>query len=252
MITTDLELRGMTCGSCAARVEGALNQPRRRARRGELRARAGPRRARVRGVGRRSDPRGGVDGLPGLGGRSTRSVNSDDVHRRNELRSRLVGSTMLAIPVVAVSMVMGWQFDGWQWLALALTHARWWRGAAIPFHRAALRGLRHRTTRRWTRWCRSARSPPISGRRSAVVRGVGPGVLRSRRRGHGVPTGRSRYAEARAKRASGTALRSLLSLGAKDAVVLRDGDEVRVAGVAASGRRRSRGTARGACRQLTA
>ena len=59
--------------------------------------------------------------------------------------TRLIGSTLLAIPVVAVSMVMGWQFAGWQWLALALTTpVVAWGG--YPFHRAALLGLRHRTT----------------------------------------------------------------------------------------------------------
>ena len=59
----------------------------------------------------------------------------------------------------------------------------------------------------------------------ALVR-RGPRLLRGGRGGHGV-SGR-RYAEAKAKRSAGSAPRALLSLGAKDATVLRDGAEVRI------------------------
>ena len=122
-------------------------------------------------------------------------------------------------------MVMGWQFAGWQWLALALTTpVVAWGG--YPFHRAALLGLRHRTTTMDTLVSLGTLAAYLWST-AAVLRGSGPvyfevaaAVTVFQLAGH--------YAEARAKRASGAALRSLLNLGAKDAAVLRDGDEVRV------------------------
>ncbi len=223
MTTTDLDLRGMSCASCAARVEGALNRLdgvraavnfalERAHVQHESAVSAGDLIRAVESTGYQAsvvvDPFGPYDDAP-----------------RNELRHRLIGSTLLAIPVVAVSMVMGWQFAGWQWLALALTTpVVAWGG--YPFHRAALLGLRHRTTTMDTLvslgtlaaylWSTAA----VLQRSGPVYFEVAAAVTVFQLAGH--------YAEARAKRASGAALRSLLSLGAKDAAVLRDGDEVRV------------------------
>jgi Cu+-exporting ATPase len=221
---TDLELRGMTCGSCAARVEGALN-------------RIDGVRAAVNFALERAHVEHGSAVSAGDLIRAVESTGyqaavvadpfgqSDDVPQ-NELRSRLVGSTMLAIPVVAVSMVMGWQFDGWQWLALALTTpVVAWGG--YPFHRAALRGLRHRASTMDTLVSLGTLAAYLWST-VAVVRGVGP-VYFEVAAAVTVFQLLGRYAEARAKRASGAALRSLLSLGGKDAVVLRDNDELRVA-----------------------
>jgi len=225
MTTTDLDLRGMSCASCAARIEAALN------RLDGVRAvvNFALERAHVQHESAVS-----VDVLiravESTGYQA--SVIADpfrptDEAPRDELRHRLIGSTLLAIPVVALSMVMGWQFAGWQWLALALTTpVVAWGG--YPFHRAALLGLRHRTTTMDTLvslgtlaaylWSTAAcGAAPFRG---PVYFEVAAAVTVFQLAGH--------YAEARAKRASGAALRSLLSLGAKDAAVLRDGEEVRV------------------------
>jgi P-type Cu+ transporter len=223
MTTTDLDLRGMSCASCAASVEGALNSL------DGVRAAVNFALERAH-VQHESGVSAGdlIRAVESTGYHASVVVdpfgNSDDAPR-NELRARLIGSTLLAIPVVAVSMVMGWQFAGWQWLALALsTPVVAWGG--YPFHRAALLGLRHRTTTMDTLVSLGTLAAYLWST-AAVLRGSGPvyfevaaAVTVFQLAGH--------YAEARAKRASGAALRSLLSLGAKDATVLRDGDEMRV------------------------
>jgi Cu+-exporting ATPase len=223
MTTTDLDLRGMSCGSCAVRIEGALN-----------------RLDGVRAAVNFALERAHVQHEPAVSaGDLIRAVEStgyqasvvvdpfgpSDDAPHDELRPRLVGSSLLAIPVVAVSMVMGWQFAGWQWLALALTTpVVVWGG--YPFHHAALLGLRHRTSTMDTLVSLGTLAAYLWST-AAVLRGAGP-VYFEVAAAVTVFQLAGRYAEARAKRASGAALRSLLSLGAKDAVVLRDGDEVRV------------------------
>jgi Cu+-exporting ATPase len=223
MTTTDLDLRGMSCASCAAHIEGALN------RLDGVRAAVNFALERAH-IQHESAVSAGdlIRAVESTGYQASVVVDpfgrSDDAPR-NELRHRLIGSTLLAIPVVAVSMVMGWQFAGWQWLALALTTpVVAWGG--YPFHRAALLGLRHRTTTMDTLVSLGTLAAYLWST-AAVLRGSGPvyfevaaAVTVFQLAGH--------YAEARAKRASGAALRSLLNLGAKDAAVLRDGDEVRV------------------------
>ena len=223
MTTTDLDLRGMTCGSCAARVEGALN-------------RLDGVRAAVNFALERAHVQHGstvsagdlIRAVESTGYQASVVVDpfgqSDDVPQ-DQLRPRLIGSTLLAVPVVAVSMVMGWQFAGWQWLALALTTpVVAWGG--YPFHRAALQGLRHRTSTMDTLVSLGTLAAYLWST-AAVLRGAGP-VYFEVAAAVTVFQLAGRYAEARAKRASGAALRSLLSLGAKDAVVLRDNDEVRL------------------------
>lgn len=79
-----------------------------------------------------------------------------------ELRTRLIISTLLSVPVIAMAMIPALQFDNWQWLSLTLAAPVivW---AALPFHRAAWVNLRHgaATMTRSSRW---APSRPSSGR----------------------------------------------------------------------------------------
>jgi Cu+-exporting ATPase len=223
MTTTDLDLRGMSCASCAARVEGALN------RLDGVRAAVNFALERAH-VQHESEVSAGdlIRAVESTGYHASVALNlfsHDDDEPQDLLRSRLIGSALLAIPVVAVSMVMGWQFAGWQWVALALTTpiVAW---GGYPFHRLALLGARHRTPTMDTLVSLGTLAAYLWST-AAVLRGAGPvyfevaaAVTVFQLAGH--------YAEARAKRASGAALRSLLNLGAKDAAVLRDGDEVRV------------------------
>jgi P-type Cu+ transporter len=221
--TTDLDLRGMSCAACAARVEGALNGldgvraavnlalERAHVQHGPAVSARDLIRA-VEATGYRASVAADRAGLP-----------ADPPQR--QLRVRLAVSVLLAIPVVAMSMVMGWQFPGWQWLALALTTPIVvWGG--YPFHLAAVRGARHGTSTMDTLISLGTLAAYLWSA-TAMLRGTGPVYFEVA----AVVTVfqlAGRYAEARAKRASGAALRSLLSLGAKDAAVLRDGDEVRV------------------------
>ena len=223
MTTTDLDLRGMSCASCAARVEGALN------RLDGVRAAVNFALERAH-VQHESEVSAGdlIRAVESTGYHASVAVDlfsHDDDQPQDLLRSRLICSALLAIPVVAVSMVMGWQFAGWQWVALALTTpiVAW---GGYPFHRLALLGARHRTSTMDTLVSLGTLAAYLWST-AAVLRGAGP-VYFEVAAAVTVFQLAGRYAEARAKRASGAALRSLLSLGAKDAAVLRDGDEVRV------------------------
>lgn len=223
MTVTDLDLRGMSCGSCAARIEGALN--------GIDGVRAAVNFALERAHVQHEPAVSATDLIrvvESTGYQASVVVDpfgpADDVPN-DELRRRLIGSTLLALPVVAVSMVMPWHFVGWQWLALALTTlVVAWGG--YPFHRAALAGLRHRTSTMDTLVSLGTLAAYLWSA-TAVLRGVGP-VYFEVAAAVTVFLLAGRYAEVRAKRASGAALRSLVSLAAKDAVVSRDGEEVPV------------------------
>jgi P-type Cu+ transporter len=223
MTTTDLDLRGMSCASCAARVEGALN------RLDGVRAAVNLALERAH-VQHESEVSAGdlIRAVESTGYHASVAVDlfsHHDDEPQDLLRSRLICSALLAIPVVAVSMVMGWQFAGWQWVALALTTpiVAW---GGYPFHRLALLGTRHRTSTMDTLVSLGTLAAYLWST-AAVFRGAGP-VYFEVAAAVTVFQLAGRYAEARAKRASGAALRSLLSLGAKHAAVLRDGDEVRV------------------------
>jgi len=161
------------------------------------------------------------------------------------LRQRMVASAVLTVPVLLLSMVPALQFDFWQWAALTLaTPVVTW--GAWPFHRAALVALRHGASTMDTLvslgvaaaygW--SLYALFLGG---AGVQGMSMPFTLVPSRGSGaeeiylevasaVTTFLlvGRYLEARARRRSGVALRALLSMGAKDVAVLLDGREVRL------------------------
>jgi len=229
MTTTDLRLTGMSCASCAAKIEGGLN--------------------RLDGVAATVNfavEQAHVEHSPGVSTHDLiRAVESCGYHAsmidhaqmnhddqmnhdlpEEQLRPRLIGSAVLAVPVVALSMVMAWQFPGWQPLVLALaTPIVFWGG--YPFHKAALNSARHGS---------STMDTLVSiGTLAAYLWSVFVVITRSD--GHvyfevaaavTVFLLAGRYSEAKAKRSAGSALRALLSLGAKEATVVRDGDEVRI------------------------
>ena len=133
------------------------------------------------------------------------------------LRPRLIGSVLLALPVLALSMVMPWQFPGWQWLVLALTTPIvFWGG--YPFHKAAINSARHGSSTMDTlvsigtlaayAWSAIAVFTHSGHLYFEVAAAVTIFLLGGR------------YAEAKAKRAAGAALQALLSLGAKDATLV--------------------------------
>ncbi|RSS61162.1 copper-translocating P-type ATPase [Streptomyces sp. WAC07061] len=160
-------------------------------------------------------------------------------------RQRLLVSAALALPVVLLSMVPALQFDNWQWLCLTLASpvVVW---GALPFHRAAWTNLRHGAATMdtlvsvgtlaayaWSLWALFLGDAGMPGMRhgfdltagrtdgsSALYLEVAAGVVTFILLG--------RYLEARSKRKAGAALRALMELGARDVAVLRDGREVRI------------------------
>ncbi|MGB3286242.1 heavy metal translocating P-type ATPase, partial [Mycolicibacter algericus] len=139
-----------------------------------------------------------------------------------QLRPRLIGSALLAAPVVALSMVPAWQFGGWGWVVFALTvPIVVWGG--YPFHRAALANAAHGAATMDTLVSLGTVAALLW---SAVAVLTGAGHLYFEVAAVVTVfllTGR--YAESHAKRSAGAALRELLELGAKDAAVMRRGPD---------------------------
>ncbi|WP_405472967.1 heavy metal translocating P-type ATPase [Streptomyces canus] len=245
--TSEVELLigGMTCASCAARVEKKLNRMDGVA----ATVNYATEKARV------SYP-AGVDvadliatvvktGYTAEEPAPPAQEPSRDDPELTTLRQRLLVSVALAVPVVALSMVPALQFDNWQWLALTLASpvVVW---GAWPFHRAAWTNIRHAAATMdtlvsvgtlaafgWSLWALFFGDAGMTGMRerfeltaggmdgaSTIYLEVAAGVTAFILLG--------RYLEARAKRRAGAALRALMELGAKDVSVLRDGREVRI------------------------
>ncbi|MFJ5096630.1 MULTISPECIES: heavy metal translocating P-type ATPase [unclassified Streptomyces] len=258
--TTELTIGGMTCASCAARVEKKLN----RIDGVTATVNYATEKARVE-----HPPDIGVDELiatvertgytaeeppppepaPTAGAGSGDGSGSGDADTRDPelaaLRQRLTVSALLSAPVVLLAMVPALQFDDWQWLSLTLAApVVVWGG--LPFHRAAWTNLRHGAATMdtlvsigtlaafgWSLWALFLGDAGEPGMRhgfdltvdhstgsSAIYLEVAAGVITFILLG--------RCLEARAKRKAGAALRALMELGAKDVAVLRDGTEVRV------------------------
>ncbi|MET9425231.1 heavy metal translocating P-type ATPase [Streptomyces sp. NPDC006540] len=164
---------------------------------------------------------------------------------QDTLRRRLVVSALLAAPVVLMSMIGPLQFDNWQWLSLTLAApvVVW---GALPFHRAAWTNLRHGAATMdtlvstgtlaafgWSLWALFFGTAGMPGMRHGfdltVDRTDGASVIYLEvAAGVTVFILLGRYLEARSKRQAGAALRALMDMGAKDVALLRDGTEVRV------------------------
>jgi Cu+-exporting ATPase len=211
-----LDVEGMTCASCVARVERKLN----RLDGVDAEVNLATESATVR-----FDP-ARVQLAELVGAVAAAGYHAAPAAARRERAGgyglRLAVAAVLTAPLVAL-MVPPLQFDGWEWLALALsTPVVLWAG--LPFHRTALKGARHLTATMDTlisigtlaAWAWSV---------VALIAGAGHTYFEVA----AVVTTLillGRYLEAGARRRSGAALRALLELGAKDARVLRDGREV--------------------------
>jgi P-type Cu+ transporter len=156
-----------------------------------------------------------------------------------ELRHRLLVSAALSLPVLVLSMVPPLQFENWQWLSLVLAApvAVW---GAWPFHRAAALNARHGAATMdtlvsigvlaalaWSGWALFFGDAGMPGMRMSFdllpARDTGDHLYLEVASVVTVFLLTGRWLEARAKRASGAALRALLSLGVKDVAVLPQG-----------------------------
>ena len=253
----DLAIGGMTCASCAARVEKRLN----RMDGVTAQVNFATEKARVHvpdGVSADDliaevEATGYTAAVPvdrhapvaaESGDEGTDEDDRADLELAS-LRQRLLVSTLLTVPVVAMAMIPALQSEQWQWLPLTPAAPVVVRGAA-PFHRAAWTNLRHGAATMdtlislgviaafgWSLYALffgEAGDPGMTMTFDLTpTRGAGQHeIYLEVASAVTVFILAGRYFEARAKRRSGAALRALLELGAKDVSVLRDGAEVRI------------------------
>ncbi|MHB1064071.1 MAG: heavy metal translocating P-type ATPase [Georgenia sp.] len=248
----ELEIGGMTCSSCSARIEKKLN----RMPGVEASVNFSTEKAKVTlpegtsvddaiatveatGYTARVYERVAPGAAPPPAGEQTEPDEAAG------LRHRLIVSAVLAAPVVALSMIEPLQFDNWQWLSLTLAApvVVW---GAWPFHRAAWINAKHAAATMDTLISVGVLAALGWSLYALFVGAAGDNNMRMPfnllpQRGGGtheiylevaaavtVFILLGRYFEARAKRQSGAALRALMEMGAKDVAVVRDGVEVRI------------------------
>ncbi len=216
-----LDIDGMTCASCATRVEKKLSRV------------SGVENAAVNYATEEAtvvyDPASiALDDLVSAVSDAGYSahVHGDAAREGSSVLRRLVVAVALTVPVTLLAMVPPLQFDGWDWVALVLaTPVVLWSG--WPFHRAAALNARHGavtmdtlisigTLAAWA-WSTVVLVGGIDADTYFEVGGVIVTLILL-----------GRYLEERAKSRAGAAVRELLELGAKEARVLRDGEEVLV------------------------
>ncbi len=253
----ELEIGGMTCASCANRVERKLgrlpgveatvNYATEKARVSvESGTDAAALIAAVESAGYTARVPAPVTPAAGADAAGAGSGSAAHDPELDALRRRLVVSAILSFPVLVLSMIPALQFTNWQWLVLALAApvAVW---GALPFHRTAWVNARHGGATMdtlisvgviaafaWSLYALFFGMAGMPGMRMSMDLITTPGAG-----GHEIYLEvasvvtvfilAGRYIEARAKRDSGAALRALLELGAKNATLLRGGVETSVA-----------------------
>ncbi|GAA2575119.1 MULTISPECIES: heavy metal translocating P-type ATPase [Streptomyces] len=244
----ELAIGGMTCASCAARIEKKLN----RMEGVTATVNYATEKARVSHDGHVSVPEliatveaTGYTARAPEPERARPAGGTEDAEPADTLRplrQRLVTAVALAVPVIAMAMVPALQFEYWQWLSLTLaapvvTYAGW------PFHKAAYTNARHGAATMdtlvsvgtsaaflWSLWALFLGTAGMPGMTHpfelTIARGDGSGnIYLEAAAGVTAFILAGRYFEARSKRKAGAALKALLELGAKDVTVLRAGRE---------------------------
>jgi len=243
IIEVELAVQGMTCAACAARIEKTLNE----ISGVEAAVNYATETAMVAFDGETQSQEVVLAAISRIG-YSAHAVGDDsfDEDLSASIRIaqlRLVISIALSIPVVLLSMVTAWQFDGWQWWAMALSApvVTW---CAWPFHRTALKNALHGASSMdtlisvgviaataWSVWAM------VWGDALDTTHSMGGLTMNMPGQSHvyfevGATVTAfillGRFLEMRAKSSAGNALRSLLAMGAKYATVLRDGEEIAI------------------------
>ncbi|GAA1808733.1 copper-translocating P-type ATPase [Planosporangium flavigriseum] len=239
----ELNIGGMTCASCAARIEKKLN------RMDGVQATVNYATEKAKIVYADSVTPADLIATVEKTGYTAEvpkpPAQPAPVDELASLRTRLWVSLVLTVPVIALSMVPAWQFTYWQWLALTLAAPVVVYGGA-PFHRAAAVNLRHGAATMdtlislgtlaafgWSLWALFFGTAGTPGMRHPFTFSIartdgGSNLYLEAAAGVTLFLLAGRYFEARSKRRAGAALRALLELGAKDVAVLRNGAEVRI------------------------
>ena len=232
--TIELDVQGMTCASCAARIEKKLN----RIEGVNASVNYATEKATAH-VGSGTTAQTLIDTIEKTGYRATlpaESPRDPDLELR-QLRRRLIITAALSLPVIMIAMVPAWQFPWWQWLSFALASVVVVWGA-WPFHRATLLNLQHGNATMdtlisvgtlaafgWSAYAlffgaageigfthpfefRLVRHAPTANLYLEAAVGITTFILLGR------------YLEARAKRRSGAALRALLELAPSEATLV--------------------------------
>ncbi|MFM8857063.1 MAG: cation transporter [Actinomycetota bacterium] len=233
----ELVLEGMTCAACAASIERRLNE----LDGVEAVVNYATETATVAFPHGSADTDALIGAVTSIGyGAHLRADDDNDdgaARRLAVMKRRLLIAAAFALPVVAISMIPAWMFDGWQWWAavLSLPVVTW---GAWPFHRGALMNARHGTTNMdtlisvgvisatlWSWWAlllggatdgtdhsMAGMDHMTSSSNAHIYFEVGAAVT--------VFILLGKWLEMRAKGRAGDALRTLLALGAREATVL--------------------------------
>ncbi|MFH9685926.1 heavy metal translocating P-type ATPase [Streptomyces sp. NPDC017413] len=256
----ELAIGGMTCASCAARIEKKLN----RMDGVEATVNYATEKAKVTYLGADVSVEDLIATVEATGytarppappastaSPGTKGTEAADAAAESEddgltsLRQRLITAVLLAVPVIAMAMVPALQFDYWQWLSLTLTapvvvYAAW------PFHRAAWTNAKHGAATMdtlisvgtsaaflWSLWALFFGTAGMVGMTHpfelTIARSDGAAnIYLEAAAGVTAFILAGRYFEARSKRKAGAALKALMELGAKEVTVLRDGVETTI------------------------
>jgi Cu+-exporting ATPase len=219
-----LDLEGMTCASCAARIEKKLNK----LDGVEATVNFATEQATVHS--NRALPIAELVAAIESAGYGAREVAPAHVHLADEpallLRRRLAVAIGLTVPVALLAMVPPLQFSGWEWVALALaTPVVFWSG--IGFHRAALKVARHASASMDTLISMGTLAAWLWST-VVLVLALDEDTYFELATAFTTFILLGRFLEARAKGRSSEAIRKLLELGAKDARLLREGEELLV------------------------
>ncbi|MEW2489561.1 heavy metal translocating P-type ATPase [Streptomyces sp. NPDC048411] len=247
----ELAIGGMTCASCAARIEKKLN----RMDGVEATVNYATEKAKVSYRGEDISVQDLIATVEKTGYTAHEpappvrteddSPGAAEADELRPLRQRLLTAVVLAVPVIAMAMIPALQFDYWQWLSLTLT-APVVTYAAWPFHRAAWTNAKHGAATMdtlisvgtsaaflWSLWALFFGTAGMTGMTHpfelTIGRSDGAGnIYLEAAAGVTAFILAGRYFEARSKRKAGAALKALLELGAKEVTVVRAGREVTV------------------------
>ena len=144
--TIELDVQGMTCASCAARIEKKLN----RLEGVNATVNYATEKATVH-AGKGTTAQTLIETIEKTGYHATLPTESprDPELELRQLRRRLIICAVLSLPVILISMVPAWQFPWWQWVSFAL--AAWWSSGAPGRSTALPCSICSTATQRWTR-----------------------------------------------------------------------------------------------------